>query len=752
MQCNHSKRIQALIISFLMMLPVSGLVAQFSPERRQLYPSQWMTKEKLWQKNALVQQDSNLTLIGLWPWGPCISVAAKDNHAFIGNGGLFQVFDISTPAEPQIIGELFFGGLLVYDLALSGNYAFIADGDMKVIDVSQPTHPTLAAKLTVPSDFAHRIVVSGDYAYLGTVRGQLIIVDISTPDSPVVKGTTVLNDEFVMGMAISGQHLFLTLESPLDPIYIYDVSDASNPTLAGTYAVRNTGFTAAGKYLYLYATGGNFQILDVTVATSPQLVGQLHTAFAGRIAVKEGLAYVIARNPLLGIIDVSNPAQPILRGTAVGTATSAASLGVAPPLVVAANEIGFWIIDASDIDRPSALTHFATGDASSNMEIIDNFLFLCSLKAGLFVIDISNPQSPKYLSNVSVSGSVHDIAVVDSLAYLSGYSFDATFQPELRIITVSKPRHPLVIAKVPVFTERPQGAYPTTLAVSGRYAFVTYDVGFSVIDVSDPRNPKLVKSILTDRIAIDIAATGSFVCLAHADKGLKIFDVSDPENPEEKFVFPGFASGVITRNDTVFVALGGGLSILKILPSGSAIKLGEVTTPGSRSIVDIMLQNNFAYMTYGENLFVVDISLPSQPHLAGYAITPAYADGVGAKSSEVFVSGIAWALQVYRNDLLTHVGVKDIAPSSFSPQLYPSYPNPFNGVTIIDYEIPKAGLVELKIFNILGEEITELVNDWQNAGQQRLLFEAKNLPSGVYFYRLRFSHSWQAAHKMLILK
>jgi hypothetical protein len=775
MRFIYSKPIQTLVILFFTALPLSSLVAQFKLDLRQhLYAPFLQDKyqreeliarrdamaDKLkWQKNALAQQDSNLTLIGLWPWGPCVAVAAKNNHAFIGNGGLFQVFDISNPVSPQIIGELFFGGLLVYDIGLSGNFAYIADGDMKVIDLSQPTRPQIAAKVTVPNDFAHRLIVSRNYAYVGTVRGRLIIVDISIPVSPIVKSTTVLNNEFVMGMAISGQHLFLSTESPIDPIYIYDVSDPSNPTLAGTYAVRNSGFTTAGKYLYLYTSGNNFQILDVSVPTSPQLVGSIRTPFAGRIAVKDGLTYVIARNPLLGIIDVSDPSRPVLRGTAVGTAITPASLAVTPPVVVAANEIGFWIIDASDLDHPLALTHFATGDAALKVKIVENIAYLACLKAGLFIAEVFDLQKPRFISSFSVGGWVDDI-VVDSLVYLSGYPFGGTTPPLLSIVNVTKPGNPQMVAQVFVLSILPPplgGLGPTALAISENYAFVTHNWGFSIINVSDKFKPQLVKWIATQRGPLDIAVSGKFVCLANGELGLKIFDISDPENPQEKFVFPGFAAGVTTRYDTAFVALSGGLTILEILSSGSVIKLGEVATPGSRSTVDIALQDNFAYMAYNEEVVVVDFSNPSQPRVVDHTITLASAWGVAVKSNHVFVTGGAWALQIYQNKLVTRVEEERFDPLPFSPKLYPSYPNPlrasiFNSLTTIEYEIPRPGQVEIKVFNSLGEEVANLVNGQQNSGRHRIFFDAKNLPTGGYFYRLRFNNNWQATQKLLIVK
>jgi hypothetical protein len=229
-------------------------------------------------------------------------------------------------------------------------------------------------------------------------------------------------------------------------------------------------------------------------------------------------------------------------------------------------------------------------------------------------------------------------------------------------------------------------------------------------------------------------------------------DISDPQNLQEKTVFPGIAVGVATRNDTAFVALGGDLTILKILPSGEAIRLGTVATPGSRTTADIALKNNFAYMAYGEDLIIIDISVPGKPSIVGQAITPASARDVAVQANEIFVAGGGtWALQIYRNHLVSSIKGQHSDRFPLAPRLYTSYPNPFNSITIIEYEIPKAGPVQLKVFNSIGEEVVELVNDWQNAGRHRIFFDAKNLPTGVYVCRLRVN-SWQAFQKMLIIK
>lgn len=80
-----------------------------------------------------------------------------------------------------------------------------------------------------------------------------------------------------------------------------------------------------------------------------------------------------------------------------------------------------------------------------------------------------------------------------------------------------------------------------------------------------------------------------------------------------------------------------------------------------------------------------------------------------------------------------------------------NYPNPFNPVTTISYRIKEQGLVHLKVYNSLGQEIVTLVNEVQSPGNYESLFDASNLPSGVYIYSLRVNGFVQN-NKMTFLK
>ncbi|MBK8983149.1 MAG: T9SS type A sorting domain-containing protein [Ignavibacteria bacterium] len=75
------------------------------------------------------------------------------------------------------------------------------------------------------------------------------------------------------------------------------------------------------------------------------------------------------------------------------------------------------------------------------------------------------------------------------------------------------------------------------------------------------------------------------------------------------------------------------------------------------------------------------------------------------------------------------------APEEF--RLHQNYPNPFNPSTKITYDIPRSGNVTLKIYNASGNEISTLVNEYKPAGYYVLEFNGRDLPSGVYYAKLK---------------
>jgi hypothetical protein len=106
----------------------------------------------------------------------------------------------------------------------------------------------------------------------------------------------------------------------------------------------------------------------------------------------------------------------------------------------------------------------------------------------------------------------------------------------------------------------------------------------------------------------------------------------------------------------------------------------------------------------------------------------------------------------YESPLANPVGVEENEtghPSEYA--LYQNYPNPFNPTTNIEYEIPAAGFVTLKVYNMLGQEVATVVNEERDAGSYQVQFDGTGLSSGVYFYRIQ-AGDFVDAKKLLLIK
>jgi hypothetical protein len=80
-----------------------------------------------------------------------------------------------------------------------------------------------------------------------------------------------------------------------------------------------------------------------------------------------------------------------------------------------------------------------------------------------------------------------------------------------------------------------------------------------------------------------------------------------------------------------------------------------------------------------------------------------------------------------------------------------NYPNPFNPSTSISYSIPENTLVTLKIYDVLGNEVVELINEQKESGNYQIDFNASELSSGIYYYTLT-AGNFTSTKKMILMK
>lgn len=99
--------------------------------------------------------------------------------------------------------------------------------------------------------------------------------------------------------------------------------------------------------------------------------------------------------------------------------------------------------------------------------------------------------------------------------------------------------------------------------------------------------------------------------------------------------------------------------------------------------------------------------------------------------------------------IITIIDYISDVPSKF--MLFQNYPNPFNPTTTIKYQIPELSFLTIKVYDVLGNEITALINEEKQIGSYEVNFDATGIPSGVYFYRLQ-AEDFAETKKMVLIR
>ena len=127
-----------------------------------------------------------------------------------------------------------------------------------------------------------------------------------------------------------------------------------------------------------------------------------------------------------------------------------------------------------------------------------------------------------------------------------------------------------------------------------------------------------------------------------------------------------------------------------------------------------------------------------------------YADFDPVSPTLTLAPGVGGQFEITYNTLVTNITSDPIATID-DFHLDQNYPNPFNPVTTIRYNIPELSFTTLKVFDLLGREISTLISEDKSSGAYEVKFDASSLPSGIYFYNLQ-AGKFNETKKMILLK
>ncbi|MFA6198730.1 MAG: tail fiber domain-containing protein [Patescibacteria group bacterium] len=230
---------------------------------------------------TLVSQNTDALLDG----AEGFKVIGKYAYVASMKANAFVVIDISNPNSPSIVGSITDASLLngAEDMDISGNYAFVVNANgnsLAAIDISNPASPKIVssfsdAKLKHPE----WVTVKGKYAYVTDDTSStpyFLILDISNPASIQLAGS--LNDasfNTLLGVSISGKYAYVANYGG-NKIEVIDISDPTLPSLTSSVAATHPWvIEVAGNYLYHTAVDSGLYVYDLSNPTNPTLAASL---------------------------------------------------------------------------------------------------------------------------------------------------------------------------------------------------------------------------------------------------------------------------------------------------------------------------------------------------------------------------------------------------------------------------------------------------------------------------------------------
>ncbi len=733
----------------------------------------------------VVDSQAALTKVGQWGWGPTYDVAVEGGYAYIGNGYVFQVLDVSNPASPKIVGQLTME-YPINRLVISGNYAYTIS-PFSIIDISNPANPVLVSTYNLSTgDGPSAITVRGNYAYLGDYIGWVFIIDISNPTSPkeIIRRPT--NGEDVEYIAVKDSALYASTSDT--DVNIFNIAKPDSSFLINGYIVPgvNEPITIAGHFLYTGggAYGGKFQTYDISGSDlyNPSLVNEVYVdsqytngAIFTSISVVDTIAYVteaintaphafqyIEMLAEMDIADTNNihDISRVINPYGNNDLSNSRLIGrgaINFPYGYFTCSTGLWIVNLENPNSIKSVSIFPTGWYINNITVDSSYhAYVAELNGGLKILDFSEPSAPKQIGNYFTDEQVIDVVVSGGYAYLDCDS-------DLQVLDISNISSPKLVGSVPFndkITNNPIGNFDF-LCLNGLTIYTARkSQKLFTVDVSNPAHPKITNTDSLTGLPVGISQLNRYLYVADEDlsypkpnSGVHIFNISNPNIPVEGGFLNVTGLGGLTVYKNSLIVLGGdttlneyGLEKYDITNPTDPVSKYFVYIPGSfASPIIIKSDKDYAYF----NSFVVSISNPD----SGKIVYTGNGGTATAIYNDIVLTGYL-GIDIFKNNLVTGIKTADQTPLNF--ELFQNYPNPFNPSTDISYQLSAVSYVILKIYDLLGREIETLVNDFQNTGKYVVQFNASKLSSGVYFYRLeatsRFGTKYISVKKMVVIK
>ncbi len=678
--------------------------------------------------------------------GNAFASAVVDSYLLIADGadGLVSL-DISDPATP-VLADIQPTLDQARDIALQGNLAVLAIGTLglQIIDVSTPLTMVPRGDVDTPG-YTTSVALNGNLAYLAQSNFGVAVVDIANPDSPVLLQELVTRD-WARGVAVAGSALavadgdsgltMLDLSIPAEPSFLAGLNTA------GTVL----DVTVAGNRAYLAAGAAGLIIVDISNPAAPVELGSYPTIGTCRhVAVSGDSLYVAAGSSGLYLLNASDPAAPTLleRADTLGEAYHTTLDQNVTWLSDGAEGVHAYVADPLGLDGSHNLARSIninpTGDdishASLASDYSDSIKFELSVNGGATWSEVTPDDG-----GIDFSPPGADLRWRASLVQTGPYP-----GPILRSLSIS-------------FTQVLQSAEITGITdlpgdTGGQVRIVWAASPHDTLGASDPVSEYSVyRRYWPDKTYPP--GSWDYLLTLPADTELE-YSVVAPTLADSSSAATAWTSFFIrARTNTVGVfydsPVDSGYSVNNLQPSPpTGFQAVSISGTGYQLDWDPSSLTDFSHFA------IYRSAVPNTPVQPGTLLTVSLGTSLFDATADIWF---------YQLTVVNQQGQESEPMAAFYPASVPSsrvlsilnYPNPFNPITDISFEVPdREGMVQLDIYDARGRLVRSLVHENLAAGPHHIRWDGLDnnghaMSSGVYAARLQVGHQIRVLKMSLV--
>jgi hypothetical protein len=412
-----------------------------------------------------------------------------------------------------------------HDVAVLGNRAYVASGlGVLVFDTTNPTMPEPIASWPLTSS-SLSMATDGRLIYVGTTKSGLYVFDPSQPAAPRLVYSTLWG-QLVDAMVQRGDYLFLAMHVQVAGIVVLRVSGAVPEYVRGLNLRGQVagGIALEGDYAYVATTAG-LEVANLTDPEKPSWLAKVDLGASGLDVVVWGQrAYVLTGSQAgsgIAVVDISKPDQPGLLGQSPLAAWGYCIRLVGGHLFVATDK-GLQVFDLSNPDSPASVGHYDSTSPALGARQLGTSLYVTEAGPawnGTEVVDISAPENPHRVGFFETGAQGADVRLAGRYAYLATpYG--------VQVLDMADPKLPRVAGRYEA-----HGGAVRRLYLVGNLAYLATTGGLEIASVAQPV-PSFVGLCAANGPVLGISpGTPSRISLA-TTWGVETCDASLPAAPK----------------------------------------------------------------------------------------------------------------------------------------------------------------------------------------------------------------------------